>query len=71
MNKKIKDIVSGGLYQGYSTSHILLDIVYEIATKEEKELLIYVDYEDLPELENKARILYEKYRKEYYEEGGF
>lgn len=63
---RVKNIVETGLYQGWSYENIIGQIMYEIATKEEAELLILTD--DIPELKERAYVLYEKYRKEYYEE---
>lgn len=64
-NNRIKDIVEGGIHQGYSRNHIIGNICFEIATKEEKQAqLITWDYTE--ETTNKAEALLEKYRTEYY-----
>ena len=63
---RVKDIVETGLHQEWSYNNIISQIMYEIATKEEAELLFLTG--DIPELKTKAITLYEKYRKEYYEE---
>lgn len=62
--EKVKNIVECGIFQGWSKSNIIMQIMYEIATKEELKLLSL--WCDMPELEAKARKLYNKYREEYY-----
>ena len=61
---RIKNIVDAGLFQGWSVSNMVLQIKYEIATEEERNLLFLTD--DIPELTERAEAVYEKYRKEYF-----
>lgn len=62
--KRIKNIVDNGIYWGYAKSNVISQIAYEIATKEELEILsICWEIEDLT---NRATKLYEQYREEYY-----
>ena len=63
-NNKIKNIVECGIYQGWSRSDIISQIMYKIATKEELELLRLTN--DISHLEKKATELYDKYRAAYY-----
>lgn len=65
---EVKDIVYTGIFQGWSKSNIIMQIMFEIATNEEVELLSICDMEDLPELKRKAENLYNRYREEYYKE---
>lgn len=62
---RVKEIVDVGLFQGWSRDNIISQIEFEIASKEELELL-YV-WSDNPQLNDRAEYLFEKYRKEYYE----
>lgn len=64
--KKVKNVVYVGIYQGWSKDNIISRIMFEIADKEELELLGL--WCDIPELEEKAEILYNEYREEYYRE---
>lgn len=66
MMDKVKNTVETGLYQGWSYNNIISQIMYDIATEEEADILFLCG--DIPELKTKAITLYEKYRKEYYEE---
>lgn len=61
---KVKNIVDVGLFQGYAKDNIISQIMYEIANKEELQLLS-ISW-DIPQLKDKAEKLFEKYRKEYY-----
>lgn len=63
-NSRVKNIVECGIYQGWSKDNIIGQIMYEIATKEEVELLSITN--DLPYLEKRAIELFNKYRKAYY-----
>ena len=65
---KVKNIVECGLFQGWSRDNIIMQIMFEIATKEEIEWLggLWCDMEDLPQLEEKAENLYNEYREKYY-----
>lgn len=63
-NSRVKNIVECGIYQGWSKDNIIGQIMYEIATKEEVELLLITN--DLPHLEKIAIKLFNKYRKAYY-----
>lgn len=65
---EVKDIVYTGMFQGWSRNNIIMQIMFEIATNEEVELLSICDIEDLPELKAKAEKLYNRYREEYYKE---
>lgn len=62
---RVKEIVDVGLFQGWSRDNIISQIEFEIASKEELELLSV--WNDIPQLNDRAEILFEKYRKEYYE----
>ena len=61
---KVKNIVECGIFQGWSRDNIIIQIMFEIANKEEIELLCC--WCDIPELTDKAEALYNKYREEYY-----
>lgn len=63
---EVKDIVYTGIFQGWSKDNIISQIMFEIATNEEIELLGL--FCELPNLEEKAANLYNKYREEYYSE---
>lgn len=63
---EVKDIVYGGIFQGWSKENIITQIMFEIANEDEVELLVLWD--DIPELKEKAEKLYNKYREEYYKE---
>ena len=63
---EIKDIVYTGMFQGWSRNNIIMQIMFEIATNEEIELLSICDIDDLTELKAKAEKLYNRYREEYY-----
>lgn len=70
-NNKIKNIVYSGIYNGYALSTTLWEIAFEIATEEQKELMqLWSNLEDFDNLKNEAEELYNKYRKEYYSNGG-
>ena len=70
-NNKIKNIVYCGIYNGYALSTTLWEIAFEIATEEQKELMkLWSNLEDFDNLKNEAEELYNKYRKEYYSNGG-
>ncbi len=62
----VKNIVNTGLYQGWAKDNIISQIMIEIASKEELELLEV--WCDMPELEAKAEALYNTYREEYYKD---
>lgn len=64
--KEVKNIVYCGIYQGWAKDNIIGQIMFEIATDEEVELLGL--WCDMPELKAKAEELYNKYREEYYKE---
>lgn len=64
--KKVKNIVYAGIFQGWAKDNIISQIMFEIATKEEIELLGL--FCDIPELEARAEKLYNEYREEYYKE---
>ena len=63
-NNRVKNIVECGICQGWSRANIISQIMFEIATKEEMELLS-ITY-DQPYLEERATNLFNKYWKEYY-----
>lgn len=64
----VKSIVYTGIFQGWAYSNIIYQIMYEIANEEELDALSFWDgMDDLPELTDKAKKLYEKYREEYYQ----
>ena len=63
---KVKSIVFTGLHQGWAKGNIISQIKYEIATKDELDLLLITW--DIPELMDRAKQLYEHYRMEYYKE---
>ncbi len=63
---KVKNIVETGLFQGWARDNIISQIKYEIATKEEADLLFICGDDSVPELTKKAETLFEKYREEYY-----
>lgn len=65
---EVKDIVYTGMFQGWGRNNIIMQIMFEIATNEEVELLSICDIEDLPELKAKTEKLYNRYREEYYKE---
>lgn len=64
---KVKNIVEAGLYQGWAKNNIISQIKYALATREEADLLFICGKDSVPELTIKAKNLYQKYRKEYYE----
>ena len=61
---RVKNIVFVGTAQGWAKSNIIGQITFEIANKEELELLCL--WSDIPELKARAEKLYEKYREDYY-----
>lgn len=63
-NNRVKNTVECGICLGWSRDNIISQIMYEIATKEELDLL-KITY-DLPNLEERATKLFNKYRMEYY-----
>lgn len=67
--EEVKNIVYTGIFQGWAKSNIIMQIMFEIATEEEAELLeLWTNEEDLPELKAKAENLYNRYKEEHYRE---
>lgn len=64
--EEVKAIVYIGIFQGWAKDNIIGQIMFEIGTEEEVELLGL--WNDIPELEARAEKLYNKYREEYYKE---
>ena len=62
---RIKNIISAGLYQGWSYNNIISQIMYEIASDDEMELLYM--WIEIPELLEKAKKLYREYIDMYYQ----
>ena len=66
--EEIKTIVFAGLKYGWAYNNIISQIAFNLASVEELDSLkFWCNVEDLPELIDKAKKLYNKYYNEYKE----
>lgn len=65
---RVKNIVEAGLHQGWVRDNIVSQIMYEIASKEEADILFICGENSIPSLTSKAEELFQKYRGDYYKE---
>lgn len=66
--EEIKSIVFAGLKYGWAYNNIISQIAFRIAREEELESLeLWCNVENLPELVDKAKKIYNEYYNEYKE----
>lgn len=63
---EVKNIVFAGLKQGWARDNIIGQIKYQLASKDEAEILFICGEDSIAEITAKSEKLYKEYREEYY-----